>query len=63
MSTVVGAANAADAQAVEAVRSHHAQLPDALAAELEAFVDAASRVICAVPSPHPERKSGGVTPH
>jgi uncharacterized protein (DUF2249 family)/iron-sulfur cluster repair protein YtfE (RIC family) len=43
MSTVVVATSAADAQAVEAVKSHHAQLAGALAAQVEALVDAASR--------------------
>ena len=43
MSTVVVATSAADAQAVEAVKSHHAQLAGALAVQVEALVDAASR--------------------
>jgi uncharacterized protein (DUF2249 family) len=43
MSTVVVATNAADAQAVEAVKNHHAQLAGALAVQVEALVDAASR--------------------
>lgn len=43
MSTVVVATSAADAQAVEAVKDHHAQLSGALAARVEALVDAAAR--------------------
>jgi uncharacterized protein (DUF2249 family)/iron-sulfur cluster repair protein YtfE (RIC family) len=43
MSTVVVATNAADAQAVEAVKNHHAQLAGALAVQVEALVDAAAR--------------------
>ena len=43
MSTLVVASSAADAQAVEAVRSHHAQLAGALAVQVEALLDAASR--------------------
>jgi uncharacterized protein (DUF2249 family)/iron-sulfur cluster repair protein YtfE (RIC family) len=43
MSTVVVATSAADAQAVEAVKSHHAQLAGALAVQVEALVDAAAR--------------------
>jgi uncharacterized protein (DUF2249 family) len=43
MSTVVVATSAADAQAVEAVRSHHAQLAGALAVRVEALVDAGAR--------------------
>lgn len=43
MSTVVVATNAADAEAVEAVKNHHAQLSGALALQVEALVDAASR--------------------
>ena len=44
MSTVVVATSAADAQAVEAVKNHHAQLAGALAVQVEALIDAASRV-------------------
>ena len=44
MSTVVVATSAADAQAVEAVKNHHAQLAGALAVRVEALIDAASRV-------------------
>jgi uncharacterized protein (DUF2249 family) len=43
MSTLVVAGSAADAQAVEAVRSHHAQLAGALAVQVEALLEAASR--------------------
>lgn len=43
MSTVVVATSAADAQAVDAVKDHHAQLAGALAVQVEALVDAASR--------------------
>ena len=43
MSTVVVATSAADAQAVEAVKNHHAQLAGALAVQVEAIVDAAAR--------------------
>jgi uncharacterized protein (DUF2249 family)/iron-sulfur cluster repair protein YtfE (RIC family) len=43
MSTVVLATNAADAEAVEAVKNHHAQLAGALAVQVEALVDAAAR--------------------
>ena len=43
MSTVVVATNAADAQAVDAVKDHHAQLAGALAVQVEGLVDAASR--------------------
>jgi uncharacterized protein (DUF2249 family)/iron-sulfur cluster repair protein YtfE (RIC family) len=43
MSTVVVATSAADAEAVEAVKSHHAQLSGALAVQVEALLDAASR--------------------
>ena len=43
MSTVVVATSAADAQAVEAVKDHHAQLAGALAVQVEALVDAAAR--------------------
>jgi len=43
MSTVLVATSAADAQAVEAVKNHHAQLAGALAVRVEALVDAADR--------------------
>ena len=43
MSTVVVATSAADARAVEAVKDHHAQLAGALAVQVEALLDAASR--------------------
>jgi len=43
MSTVVVAASAADARAVEAVKNHHAQLAGALAVQVEALLDAADR--------------------
>ena len=43
MSTVVVATSAADAQAVESVKDHHAQLAGALAVQVEALLDAASR--------------------
>lgn len=43
MSTIVVATSAADSQAVEAVKDHHAQLAGALAVQVEALVDAASR--------------------
>jgi len=43
MSTVVVATSAADAQAVEAVKDHHAQLAGALAVQVEALIDAATR--------------------
>jgi len=43
MSTVVVATSAADAQAVEAVKNHHAQLAGALEVKVEALVDAAAR--------------------
>jgi uncharacterized protein (DUF2249 family)/iron-sulfur cluster repair protein YtfE (RIC family) len=42
MSTIVVATSAADAQAVEAVERHHAQLAGALAVQVEALIDAAS---------------------
>jgi len=42
MSTLVVATDAADAQAVEAVKNHHAQLAGALAVQVEALVDAAA---------------------
>jgi len=42
MSLVVVATSAADAEAVEAVRSHHAQLAGALAVQVEALVGAAA---------------------
>jgi uncharacterized protein (DUF2249 family)/iron-sulfur cluster repair protein YtfE (RIC family) len=43
MSTVVVATSAADAEAVEAVKNHHAQLAGALAVQVEALVEAAAR--------------------
>src|SRR5674476_963384 len=43
MSTVVVATSAADAQAVDTVKGHHAQLAGALAVHVEGLVDAASR--------------------
>jgi len=43
MSTVVVATSAADAEAVEAVKSHHAELAGALAVQAEALVEAAAR--------------------
>jgi uncharacterized protein (DUF2249 family)/iron-sulfur cluster repair protein YtfE (RIC family) len=43
MSTVVVATSAADAQAVEAVKDHHAQLAGALAVQVETLIDAAAR--------------------
>jgi uncharacterized protein (DUF2249 family) len=43
MSTLVVATSAADAQAVEAVKNHHAQLAGALAVQVEALVEAAAR--------------------
>jgi uncharacterized protein (DUF2249 family) len=43
MSTVVVATSAADAQAVEAVKDHHAQLAGALAVQVEALLEAAAR--------------------
>ncbi|NMM25152.1 MAG: DUF2249 domain-containing protein [Phycicoccus sp.] len=43
MSMVVVATSAADAQAVDAVKDHHAQLAGALAVQVESLVDAASR--------------------
>src|ERR1035437_1566180 len=43
MSTVVVAASAADAQAVEAVKNHHARLAGALAVHVESLVEAATR--------------------
>lgn len=43
MSMVVVATRAADAQAVEAVKDHHAQLAGALAVQVESLVDTASR--------------------
>jgi uncharacterized protein (DUF2249 family)/iron-sulfur cluster repair protein YtfE (RIC family) len=43
MSTIVVAHSAADAQAVEAVKSHHAQLAGALAVQVEALLEAAAR--------------------
>src|SRR5665647_3521292 len=43
MSMVVVATSAADAQAVDAVKDHHAQLAGALAVQVEGLVDAASR--------------------
>jgi len=43
MSTVVVATSAADAQAVEAVKDHHAQLAGAMAVQVEALLDAVAR--------------------
>lgn len=43
MSTLVVATSAADAEAVEAVKNHHAQLAGALAVQVESLVDAAAR--------------------
>jgi uncharacterized protein (DUF2249 family)/hemerythrin-like domain-containing protein len=43
MSTVTVATSAADAQAVEAVKDHHAQLARALCVQVEALIDAADR--------------------
>lgn len=43
MSTVVLATSAADAQAVEAVKNHHAQLSGALGVQVEALLDAVAR--------------------
>jgi uncharacterized protein (DUF2249 family) len=43
MSTLVVATSAADAEAVEAVKNHHAQLAGALAVQVEALMDAAAR--------------------
>ena len=43
MSTLVVATSAADAQAVEAVKDHHAQLAGALAVQVETLVAAAAR--------------------
>lgn len=43
MSTVVLATSAADAQAVVAVKNHHAQLAGALVVQVEALIDAADR--------------------
>jgi uncharacterized protein (DUF2249 family)/iron-sulfur cluster repair protein YtfE (RIC family) len=43
MSTVLVATSAADAQAVEAVTNHHAQLAGALAVRVETLMDAAAR--------------------
>jgi uncharacterized protein (DUF2249 family)/iron-sulfur cluster repair protein YtfE (RIC family) len=43
MSTVLVATSAADAQAAEAVKDHHAQLAGALAVQVEALVDRAAR--------------------
>ena len=43
MSTVTVATSAADAQAVEAVKGHHAQLAGALSAKVESLIDAADR--------------------
>ena len=43
MSTVILATSPADAQAVEAVKNHHAQLAGALAVQVETLVDAADR--------------------
>jgi uncharacterized protein (DUF2249 family)/iron-sulfur cluster repair protein YtfE (RIC family) len=43
MSTVTVATSAADAEALEAVKDHHAHLAGALAAQVEALLDAASR--------------------
>ncbi|MEP7034683.1 MAG: DUF2249 domain-containing protein [Dermatophilaceae bacterium] len=43
MSTLVVATSAADAQAVEAVKSHHAQLAGALSLQVEAIIEAAAR--------------------
>lgn len=43
MSTVVVATSAADAQAVEAVKGHHAQLAGALGVQVESLVGAAAR--------------------
>ena len=60
MSTVVVAASAADAQAVEAVKSHHAHLAGALAVHVESLVEAAARDD--LPAPQPAPWSGGVTP-
>ncbi|MDQ1537556.1 MAG: hypothetical protein QOE58_1949 [Actinomycetota bacterium] len=42
MSTVVVATSAADSEAVEAVKNHHAQLAGALAVKVEALVEAAA---------------------
>jgi uncharacterized protein (DUF2249 family) len=43
MSMLVVATSAADAQAVEAVKSHHARLAGALAVQVKALLDAAAR--------------------
>ncbi|MDQ1536435.1 MAG: hypothetical protein QOE58_828 [Actinomycetota bacterium] len=43
MSTVVVATSAADAQAVDAVKDHHAQLAGALAVQVETLLSAATR--------------------
>jgi uncharacterized protein (DUF2249 family)/iron-sulfur cluster repair protein YtfE (RIC family) len=43
MSTVVVATSAADAEAVEAVKNHHAQLAGALAFQVEALIEAVGR--------------------
>ena len=43
MSMLVVATSAADAQAVEAVKDHHAQLAGALAVQVETLVDSAAR--------------------
>ena len=43
MSTLVVATSAADAQAVEAIKDHHAQLAGALAVQVEALIDATVR--------------------
>src|SRR5450631_1376771 len=43
MSTVAVATGAADSQAVEAVKNHHARLAGALAVQVEALVEAAAR--------------------
>src|SRR4029079_7131450 len=43
MNTVVLRTSAADAQAVEAVKDHHAQLAGALAVQVETLIDAADR--------------------
>jgi uncharacterized protein (DUF2249 family)/iron-sulfur cluster repair protein YtfE (RIC family) len=43
MSTLVVASSAADAEAVEAIKNHHAELAGALAVQVEALVEAAAR--------------------
>jgi uncharacterized protein (DUF2249 family) len=43
MSSIVVATSAADVQAVEAVKSHHAELAGALAVQAEALIEAAAR--------------------